>query len=284
MGLLGATAKMRRRLLVGGLLSFAAFFLWAFWWEPASLRIIEQCVEVPKFQTPLRVAILTDLHVGSPFNGLSRLDEIVRRTASAEPDLVFVLGDLVIQGVLGGTFVPPEDIARKLGELRRQTPVYAVLGNHDNWLAPNRVKNALIGARIEVLEDRAVKVMASSGELWLVGVSDFWTAPHDVKAALAAVPDDGSAAVLMTHNPDIFPEIPARIDLTIAGHTHGGQVLLPLLGSPIVPSRYGQRFASGHIVENGRRLFVATGIGTSILPVRFRVPPAISLLRLAARC
>jgi uncharacterized protein len=284
MGLLGATAKMRRRLLVGGLLSFAALSLWAFWWEPASLRIIEQCVEVPKFQTPLRVAILTDLHVGSPFNGLSRLDEIVRRTASAEPDLVFILGDLVIQGVLGGSFVPPEDIARTLGELRRRTLVFAVLGNHDNWLAPNRVKNALIGARIEVLEDRAVKVMASSGELWLVGVSDFWTAPHDVKAALAAVPDDGSAAVLITHNPDIFPEIPARIDLTIAGHTHGGQVRLPLLGSPIVPSRYGQRFASGHILENGRRLFVATGVGTSILPVRFRVPPSIPVLRLTSRC
>jgi uncharacterized protein len=79
----------------------------------------------------------------------------------------------------------------------------------------------------------------------------------------------------------VFPQVPARVALTLAGHTHGGQVKLPLLGTPIVPSRFGSRFAAGHIIENGRHLYVATGVGTSILPVRFRVPPAVTVLTLA---
>ena len=82
--------------------------------------------------------------------------------------------------------------------------------------------------------------------------------------------------------PDIFPDVPARVTLTLAGHTHGGQVRFPLVGAPIVPSRFGQRFAAGHVVEGGRHLFVATGIGTSILPVRFRVPPAVTILTIGS--
>lgn len=86
--------------------------------------------------------------------------------------------------------------------------------------------------------------------------------------------------LLFTHNPDVFPKISERFSLLIAGHTHGGQVHLPLLGRPIVPPAYGERFAIGHIQENGRHLFVSSGLGTSILPVRFRVPPEVSLLEL----
>jgi predicted MPP superfamily phosphohydrolase len=84
--------------------------------------------------------------------------------------------------------------------------------------------------------------------------------------------------VVITHNPDLFPGVPARVLLTLAGHTHGGQVDLPLLGRLIVPSRCGARYAIGHVREDGRDLFVTPGLGTSILPVRFRVPPEISLL------
>ena len=90
--------------------------------------------------------------------------------------------------------------------------------------------------------------------------------------------DDSAPVILLTHNPDVFPLVPDRVALTLAGHTHGGQVRIPLVGRPIVPSRFGQRFAAGHIVEGGRHLYVATGVGTSILPVRFRVPPAVTIL------
>jgi predicted MPP superfamily phosphohydrolase len=89
---------------------------------------------------------------------------------------------------------------------------------------------------------------------------------------------DASPVILISHSPDIFPDVPARVNLTLAGHTHGGQVCLPLVGRLIVPSHYGQRFAYGHIIEGGRHLFVTSGVGTSIIPVRFRVPPEIAML------
>jgi len=98
-----------------------------------------------------------------------------------------------------------------------------------------------------------------------------------VTRALAPVPE-GAPVIVLTHNPDLFVRMPARVLLTLASHTHGGQVNLPVLGRLIVPSRYGERYAIGHVHENGRDLFVTPGIGTSIVPVRFRVPPEISLI------
>ena len=97
------------------------------------------------------------------------------------------------------------------------------------------------------------------------------------RAAVAKV-GDSAPIIAFTHNPDIFPSIPTRVALTIAGHTHGGQVAAPIIGRPIVPSEFGERYAAGHIIEGPKHLFVTTGVGLSILPVRFRVPPEISLL------
>ena len=250
---------------------------WTVWVEPR--RLVSRHVDVPLAGLPLahdglRITILTDLHVGSPHHGLDTLEEIVAAANGQQPDVILILGDLVIQGVVGGTFVPPEPIADVLRGLRARYGVFAVLGNHDWWLDGPRVQAALGRAGIRVLEDASVPVVVNEEPIWFAGVSDFWERPHDVQAALRAVPA-GEPVIVFTHNPDIFPEIPARVLLTVAGHTHGGQVRLPLVGRPIVPSRYGQRYAAGSIVEGGRSLFVGTGVGTSIIPVRFRVPPEV---------
>ena len=114
-------------------------------------------------------------------------------------------------------------------------------------------------------------------QFWLVGISDYLEGAHDVPLALSGIPDE-APVLAFTHNPDIFPEVPSRVALTVAGHTHGGQVYLPILGRPVIPSEFGERFAIGHIVEQERHFFVTPGIGTSILPVRFRVPPEVSIL------
>ncbi len=258
--------------------------VWAFAAEPASLRVREYRLEIPRWpaqRSGMRIALLADLHVGSPFNGLSKLEEVVARTNSARPDLVLIAGDLVIQDVIGGRFVAPEAIAPVLGRLRAPLGVYAVLGNHDRWLDGPRVERALNQAAILTLEDKAIEISRGGPAFWLVGISDPWTAPHDIRGALAQVPA-GPPVLTFMHNPDLFPRIPARVALTLAGHTHGGQVDLPFLGRRIVPSRYGERYAIGHIVEGGRHLFVTSGVGTSILPVRFRVPPEISILRVVS--
>jgi predicted MPP superfamily phosphohydrolase len=278
------------RRLHARLASFAAASLaaiatlgsWAAWWEPASLRNEDHELALPGWPAAcdgLRVAVLADLHVGSPWNGPDKLAEIVDLTLRARPDLVLLAGDYVIHGVPGGTFVPPEDAARTLASLAAPLGVHAVLGNHDWWLDAPRVRAALESAAISVLEDAARPLRRGACRFWLAGISDFWEGAHDAGAALRDVPE-GEPVIAFTHNPDVFPEIPARVTLTIAGHTHGGQVYLPGVGRPVVPSAYGERYAIGHVEEAGRHLFVSSGLGTSIVPVRFLVPPEVSVLTL----
>jgi predicted MPP superfamily phosphohydrolase len=266
-------------LLAAATVAITALGAKAFWLEPASLSTDNQHIVVPASGFPsLRIAVLTDLHVGSPFNGIDNLRRVVDLTNAAQPDIICILGDLVIQGVRGGRFVTPERIAVELKRLQPAGSVFGVLGNHDGWLDHDRVAAAMRDNGVRLVEDRAERIVTRAGPLWIAGISDLWTGKHDLEAAIGSIASDSEPAILLTHNPDVFPDVPARISLTLAGHTHGGQVRLPFVGAPIVPSIFGTRFAAGHIVEGGRHLFVATGVGTSILPVRFRVPPTVTVL------
>lgn len=130
-----------------------------------------------------------------------------------------------------------------------------------------------------MLEDEARYIAFGGSGFWLAGISDYTEGEHDVGKALSAI-TDAKPVIAFTHSPDTFPDIPPTISLTLAGHTHGGQVYVLLLGRPVIPSRYGHRYAMGIIEENGKTLFVGSGIGTSILPVRFLTPPEVSILRL----
>ena len=276
-----STRKLRNAVVVFAFL-FLALGLWAFWIEPAWLSTHRFTLQIPHWHTEhqgLKIAVLTDLHVGSPHTGIEKLKEVVARTNGEEPDLVLILGDLVVHGVVGGHFVQPEPIAEVLRGLRAPLGVVAVLGNHDWWYDGPRVEKALRAVGIEVLENQAYQVQHKGKTFWVVGIADLWTRRPDIEGSLRQieVPDP---IILITHNPDLFPEVPSRVSLTIAGHTHGGQVNLPVVGRLVVPSKYGQRYAMGHIVENSKHLFVGGGVGTSIFPVRFRVPPEVVIITL----
>lgn len=279
------TLKRKIAVALGlGALLMLALGLWAFWLEPASLSVERISLQLPRWRAEhqsLRIAVLTDLHVGAPHMKLDKLREVVGRTNGEQPDLVLVLGDLVIDRVAGGTFVEPEAIAVELGKLRAPLGTIAVLGNHDWWNDGERITKALGAAGLTVLENEARRIERDGRSFWIAGVADLWTRRPDITRSLAGVEGD-DPVILITHNPDIFPEVPPRVSLTLAGHTHGGQVNFPFIGRPVVPSKFDQRYASGHVVEDGRHLFVSDGIGTSIIPVRFRVPPEIVILTLRA--
>ena len=269
-----------RKIVVVAVVVFAVLGAWAFWLEPSSFQLREHRLEIPNWPenlAGLRIAALADIHVGSPFNGLDKLEQIVALTNQSNPDIIVLLGDYVIDVVVGGKFVPPNKLAPVLAELRAPLGVWAVLGNHDLWLDAELVQTALEHHGIQVLEDSSVRIRRGSDEFWLAGIDDLWEGRPDITRAFRGVPED-SAIVAITHNPDLFPDVPPRVNLLITGHTHGGQVRVPFFGPLIVPSSYGRRYAAGHIVEDGRHLFVSSGLGTSILPVRFLVPPEISLL------
>ena len=261
--------------------ALGALALYGFWFEPSSLRVVEHDIADADggeiFTQPLRIAVIGDLHAGAPYIGEAKIDRIVALTNAAQPDLVLLAGDYVIQGVIGGEHMPIEPVARKLRALKAPLGVFAVLGNHDRWEDAAHIETALTAAGIPVLENKSLEVARANDSLRLIGVSDSFTTVPNLADAFAKVPD-GTRALCFTHSPDIFLTLPQTCALTIAAHTHGGQVSLPLIGRPIVPSRFGQRFAAGLVHENGKALFVTTGIGTSIIPVRFGVPPEISLL------
>ena len=255
--------------------------VWAFWWEPHRFRVREVPLELPDWPPALaglRVALLADLHVGSPYNDVDKLREIIRRTNEAHPDLICLLGDYV-KGRIPGHWVNPKTIARELGRLQAPLGVFAVMGNHDYWYGVENVIQAFRNSGIKVMEDQAERVTFRGAGFWIGGLSDFREGRHDVRGTLRQV-TDSAPVILITHNPDIFPEIPARVSLLLAGHTHGGQVVFPFIGALVVPSIYDNRYLNGHIEERGQHLFVASGTGMSYLPVRFLVPPEVTILRI----
>jgi uncharacterized protein len=265
-----------------GALAAVTLGTWSVAIEPARVVVRRTTIAVPGWppaRAGFSVVALSDIHAGAPHMGLEQVRRIVALANAQRPDLIVLLGDYVIQGVVGGRFVPPEVTAAVLGGLRARDGVVSVLGNHDGWLDAPRVHRALERAGLRPLVNESLRIEDRGHPLWIAGLADLWTGEPDVSRALASVPPDEPVIVLM-HNPDLFPAMPARVNLTLAGHTHGGQVALPLIGRPIVPSRYGQRYAIGVVREQGRVLFVSPGLGTSIIPVRLGVPPEISVLTL----
>ncbi|MBP2315221.1 metallophosphoesterase [Azospirillum soli] len=277
---------MMRRIVQLLLLAFAAGLLLAGWSvliEPGRLvvrHVLFQTEQWPETHPPLRVAVLSDLHVGAPHVGLEKLREIVATTNAERPDLVLLLGDYVIQDVLGGRYVPPEAIVDVLTGLKAPLGIVAVLGNHDWWDDGPKIAEMMSDIGIRVLENDAVRLDLGNGRgLWIGGLADDTTRRPDIPRTLARI-DDGEPVLMLSHDPAPFAAMPERPLLTLAGHTHGGQVYLPWIGALIVPGRAPRRWAYGHIVENGRHLMVTGGIGTSTLPIRFNMPPEILVLEI----
>ena len=246
----------------------------------------------------LRIVALADVHMAPPHMTPARLEAIVARAAALQGDLVVLLGDYAagIRFVSGR--VAPGETARILATLRAPLGTWAILGNHD-WLddpvaqqrrrGPTLWHAALQGAGIPVLENRAVRLSWQDRAFWLAGIGSQWafdpwrprSGVDDLDGTLAPTLADDAPVILLAHEPDVFARVPPRVALTLCGHTHGGQVRV--FGySPVVPSNYGNRFAYGHIVEEDRHLIVSGGLGCSLAPIRFGVPPEITVVELGA--
>jgi predicted MPP superfamily phosphohydrolase len=276
--------KRIRISLVVLLLLAASVGIWSVLIEPNRLVVHQQTIDIntwPKELSGLRIAVISDIHAGGPFIDEKKLEQVVAATNALNPDLIVLLGDYMSQNTWHGHEVSPQVVAAALKQLRAPLGVYGVLGNHDWWYGGEKVRAAFEAEGIRILEDEVAEVKWRAGTFWLVGLPDLWTRPQHLAETIAKVPL-GPPVIALAHNPDVFLRLPKAVTLLLAGHTHGGQVKLPLIGTPVTPSDYGQRYAAGHIFENGHHLFVTTGIGTSIMPVRFRVPPEIVILTLQA--
>ena len=273
--------KKRIRITLGIIvLLIVSCLVWGVFIEPSRLIVRQETIQIdnlPKELTGLRIALIADIHSGGPFIDDNKLRQIVELTNQQNPDLIVLLGDYMSPNSWHSRRVEPEVTAAAMKNLHAPLGVYAVLGNHDWWYNGGKVRRAFEANGIPVLDDEVAEVKWQNGSFWLVGLADFWTRPQHVSETIAKVPQ-GAPVIAITHNPDVFPGLPQSVPLLLTAHTHGGQVNLPLIGAPIVPSRFGRKYTAGHVFENGHHMFVTTGIGTSILPVRFRVPPEIVIL------
>lgn len=287
---------------------FGAFVLggvamggYAFGVEPFRLRVQRYALTPPRWPSGLRlrVAALADMHACRPWMSPERLRHVVAETNALEPDLIVMLGDYVAGHRFVTSGVAARDWAAALSGLSAPLGVHAVLGNHDWWEdraaqarghGPVFGRTALEAVGVPVYENDVVRLSKHGAAFWLAGLGDQialppsrragrgWRGLDDLPGTLAKI-DDDAPAILLAHEPDIFPRVPDRVSLTLSGHTHGGQVRL--FGySPVVPSRYGNRYAYGHVVEDDRHLIVSGGLGCSIAPVRLGAPPEIVLIEL----
>lgn len=279
----GRTPVWKKRIRVAAaaiLVLLVSLIFWAILIEPNRLIVHQESIKIdnwPKELGGLRIALIADVHSGAPFVNDQKLQQIVELTNQQNPDLIVLLGDYMSPNSWHSHRVEPEVTAAGLKSLRAPLGVYSVLGNHDWWYNGEKVRHAFEQNGIPVLEDEVTEIKWHDNTFWLAGLADLWTRPQHISETIAKVPP-GATVVALTHNPDIFPRVPQSVPLLLAAHTHGGQVNIPLVGTPIVPSRFGSKYTSGLVFENGHHMFVTTGIGTSILPLRFRVPPEIVIL------
>lgn len=250
----------------------------------------------------LKLALIADLHACEPTMPVRRMEEIVTVTNGLGVDAVLLLGDYEASHRFLQRALMPNEWAPVLAQFRAPHGVHAILGNHDYWDDPEaqssrrrpvRGRVALEKAGVPVYENDVIRLEKDGQGFWLAGLGDQiayfagqedgrmqFEGIDDLEGTLSKVTDD-APVILMAHEPDIFPQVPARVALTVSGHTHGGQVRL-FGWSPVVPSAYGNRYAYGHVVEDDRSLLVSGGLGCSVLPVRFGVPPEIVVVELGA--
>ena len=229
---------------------------------------------------PLRIAAIGDSHVGSPHVDAARMGRIVRRINRLRPDIVVLLGDYAgghqretelsgreQQEVLGGIAT--------FAALSPRYGVIGVLGNQDNWYGRASITRAMEEAGVATLANRNVEIAREGGDFFVAGLEDAYSSQADFTAALDGA--DGRDTIVISHSPIPFRRMPPGPALMLASHTHCGQVTIPFFGRPFLPIR-NHRHGCHLVEEDGRRMYVTAGIGTSIAPVRFLNPPEIVLI------
>ncbi len=270
---------------------------YAYFIEPNRLVITRREIKINNWNRAfdgLRIAAIADIHGGS--NGVTeeKLRRLVEMVNAENPDVIVLLGDYVAYDEASSTVrMPVKMIAENLRGFKSKYGVFAILGNHDGRYGDKEIGGAFRSVGFKVLTNEVASIEKNGQRLRIMGAEDHmqiasWQEFYRDFKLSAATADKTGNLIVLEHSPDILttilgdPTVADEVDLVLAGHTHGGQIRLPILGAPIVPSGYGQKYAAGHFKEGGVDMFVTTGIGTSIIPFRFLVPPEIAVLTVRA--
>lgn len=247
--------------------------------ESVDYHVVHQSITLPRLPAVFdgtTVAFLTDIHLG-PYLSPDTLAAIVRTTRILNPDLILLGGDYTLQDA---SYAGP--CFEVLAQLQAPLGVFGVLGNHDYMHGLSAIRAGMRHARIEEFCNSGVWLTRRGERFRVCGVDDLWRGRPDVAAAVGETrPYD--ACLLVSHNPDVAETLTdQRVGFVLSGHTHGGQVVVPGYGPPIVPSRYGTKYAYGLVDAPSTQVLVSSGIGMSGIPVRVNCRPEIVLLTLRA--
>ncbi len=248
--------------------------------DPVVQRLTVQSAALPVGSPPVTIALLADIHVAGPDMPPSRLRRIVRQVNALEPDLIMIAGDLVSEKRTATRLYSAEDIVDPLAQLSARYGSVLVPGNHDHWFNwPALSEQLARHDNLTVLVNEA----AQFGPIAVGGVDDAFTKRDDLDQTFAQMRPLTGARVVLTHSPDIFPQVPTNVDLVLAGHTHCGQIGYPKIGkwgggAPATMSDFGAKYACGVVEQNGKTLVTSAGLGTSLLPVRLFTAPEVWLI------
>jgi len=255
-----------------GLIADGVFF------EPRRIVVEKKTVGInnlPQVFERFRICQITDVH-HSPFVGIKFIEKVVEEANTLKPDLMVLTGDYVDNS---HKYIEPAVSA--LRKLKSPNGIMAVLGNHDHWAGAELTKDIFNKYRVHVITNNNRLIEIKDKAICIAGVGDFMEDNQDLKKAFQGVPSD-MPRILLSHNPDYAEVMPKneRVDLVLAGHTHGGQVRLPFSIAPVTMSKYGQKYTGGLVRLANTQVYVSRGVGVVGLPIRFNCPPEITLITL----
>ena len=245
--------------------------LYSIFIEPNKLEVMNYTIQDQEL-SGVKIVFASDFHIKP--HQQNRLEKIVNLINSQNPDLVLSAGDFV-SGHLQKTTMPPEDIAKGLGKVKSKYGFYTTLGNHDQWYGNEEITKNLEANNIKVLNNANKKIIVNGKPIYIAGIQ---YQPSMIQIS-NAIDNTQKPTIMLTHSPDEFKKIPQDyVNLILAGHTHGGQIRIPFIGPLFTASSYGDKYAKGFIEEDGKKMITTTGIGTSILPIRFNCSPEIVVI------
>ena len=257
----------------------ALCLIYGFFVEPRTLKVRHITVQSDAVKSSHKIVLLSDIHIGGFHVGPKRVEKIVDRINDLQSDIVLIPGDFISghehrqnHSVEFNNEIS-EGLAR-LAALKSKLGVFASIGNHDVWYDAEFVEKTLTENSVTVLANDTYDI---DNNTCLIGLADHDTQSEDISAFLKC---EGKAIIAMMHSPDSFEYLRSDTALAVAGHTHGGQINIPLIGRRVTATAAGRKYAYGLINANGVPAFVTAGIGTSILPARFRASPELVVINL----
>ena len=247
---------------------------------------------LPPAFSGFKIGLLSDTHASMiAHNGL--FAEAARLVMSQKPDIIALTGDYVsgstkfLSGAIGEFHMEYlEQLVESFSILSAPSVVFAVLGNHDFWSGPVALEaiGEQFSSRLGVtwLRNERRTIEKDGEKINILGVDDYWQHSCSLARAYHGL-DNNGVNILLSHNPDINDDVlpQMRIDLIMSGHTHGGQIYLPFIGCPVVPSKFGQKYISGLVRDGRRQTYVTRGIGHLMAPIRLNCPPEATIITLA---